>query len=482
MNLSNSGQTLPAGKSITIVYNQTVNGPITAAQASSQIQFTSSAGTTLSDDPAAGGATDPTTTPLDLPDVTVAVSAATVAEDGSGTLTYTFTRDGATTQALAANFSVTGAATLNSSDYTLTNGTGSAFSFNTGAATGTITFAAGSSTATVIMSPTDDTAVEPDEAITFNVTTGTTYEIGTPGLASATITNDDTDVKVELLAGTSVSEDGAGNLVYTFTRTGVTTGSHTVNFSLTGTVDHTNDHAVSGTGVSFTPATGLGTVTFNAGELTKTMTVNPTADNTVEGDETVIATVTSGTAYNVTGTPAQGTITNDDSTVKLELLGATTAVEDGAGNLVYTFTRTGFLGNALAVSYQASGTATGFGAGTIDYAVTGGAAGSSFSGGGAGTGAGTLVFVSGQATATLTVDPTTDATTEPNETVILTLNANGAPATTGGYALGTPTAATGTILDDDTTVTVGVSPASVAEDGPARWSIPSRATASQPAR
>ena len=48
------------------------------------------------------------------------------------------------------------------------------------------------------------------------------------------------------------------------------------------------------------------------------MTVDPTADNTVEPDETVILTVTAGTGYNV-GAPsvATGTITNDDSSVSV---------------------------------------------------------------------------------------------------------------------------------------------------------------------
>ena len=43
-----------------------------------------------------------------------------------------------------------------------------------------------------------------------------------PSSATGTITNDDTDVTVAV-APSSVAEDGATNLVYTFTRTGVTT-------------------------------------------------------------------------------------------------------------------------------------------------------------------------------------------------------------------------------------------------------------------
>ena len=52
----------------------------------------------------------------------------------------------------------------------------------------------------------------------------------------------------------------------------------------------------------------------------------------------------------------------------------------------------------------------------------------------------------------MTVDPTADTTVEPDETVILTVTAGT------GYDVGTPASATGTITNDDTDVTVAVSP------------------------
>ena len=44
----------------------------------------------------------------------------------------------------------------------------------------------------------------------------------------------------------SVLEDGTGNLVYTFTRTGVTSGSITVNFSVGGTASFSTDYTQTG--------------------------------------------------------------------------------------------------------------------------------------------------------------------------------------------------------------------------------------------
>src|SRR6185369_1603528 len=58
-----------------------------------------------------------------------------------------------------------------------------------------------------------------------------------------------------------------------------------------------------------------------------------------------------------------------------------------------------------------------------------------------------------------TVNPETDSTVEPDETVALTLAAGT------GYNVASPSSATGTIINDDTDVSVAVSPASVAEDG-----------------
>jgi Ca2+-binding RTX toxin-like protein len=105
----------------------------------------------------------------------------------------------------------------------------------------------------------------------------------------------------------SVLEDGTTNLTYIFTRTGATTNPLTVSYSITGTAN-SSDY----TGA--TPGTGK-TITFEAGSSTAILTIDPTADTTVESDETVALTLASGTGYTVgTTTAVTGTILNDDST------------------------------------------------------------------------------------------------------------------------------------------------------------------------
>ncbi|HYW69421.1 MAG TPA: Calx-beta domain-containing protein, partial [Pyrinomonadaceae bacterium] len=378
-------------------------------------------------------------------DVSVAVSPAAVPEDGAANLVYTFTRNGYTGAPLTVSFAVAGTATLNS-DYTQSG----AASFS--AANGTVTFAAGSSTATVTIDPTADSVVEPDETVILTVAPASGYGIATPSAATGTITNDDTDVSVAV-SPASVLEDGATNLVYTFTRNGVTTGALTANFTVGGTATFNSDYSQSG---AATFSATNGTVTFAAGSSTATVTIDPTPDNVVEPSETVILTVASGSGYGV-GSPnaATGTITNDDTDVSVAVSPAT-VLEDGPTNLVYTFTRGGDITGALTANFTVGGTAT-F---NSDYTQTGAATFSATSG--------TVTFAAGSATATVTIDPTVDTVVEPDETVILTVTSGS------GYSVGASNAATGTIVNDDqaplfgsTAVSVAVSPASVPEDGAA---------------
>ncbi|WP_301337670.1 ELWxxDGT repeat protein, partial [Microcystis aeruginosa] len=123
----------------------------------------------------------------------------------------------------------------------------------------------------------------------------------------------------------SVTEDGTANLIYTFTRTGSTTSALTANYTVGGTATNGTDYASIPT-----------SVTFAANSATATVTVDPTADTTVESDETVALTLASGTGYTV-GTPnaATGTITNVPATIvtPIEAFGNTKLVQDATNKL-----------------------------------------------------------------------------------------------------------------------------------------------------
>ncbi len=117
-------------------------------------------------------------------EVTVTVAPSAVAEDGSTSLVYTFTRSVADSSPLTVSFSVGGTATF-ATDYTPSG----AVSFD--AVSGTVTIAASQTTAAVTIDPTVDTTLEPDETVILTVTTGTGYTVGTPSASTGTIQNDD---------------------------------------------------------------------------------------------------------------------------------------------------------------------------------------------------------------------------------------------------------------------------------------------------
>ncbi len=343
------------------------------------------------------------------------ISDVTLLEGNSGTTSFGFT------------VTKTGSTEVNATvDYSTSSGSATSPSDFTAIPTTTLTFLPAETSKPVTVLVNGDTTVEPDEVFAVNLANAMNATIADSS-GQGTITNDDTDVSVAV-SPSSVAEDGAPNLVYTFTRTGVTAGALTINFSVGGSAAFGTDYTQTGA-ATFAP-TG-GTVTFGAGNSTAAVTLDPTADSTAESDETAILTVTTGVGYHV-GSPAAatGTITADDTDVSVAV--APSAVtEDGASNLVYTFTRNGVTTGALTVNFSVGGSAT-F---ATDYTQTGAATFTATTG--------TVSFGAGNSTAAVTINPTADVVAELDETVILTVTAGS------GYNVASPSAATGTINNDD---------------------------------
>lgn len=116
--------------------------------------------------------------------VTLGLNYSGISENSPENFIYTFTRTGSLTNPLTVNFSVSGTATLNT-DYIRTGGT----TFT--ATNGTVTFAAGSATATITLNPTEDTTVEPNDTVSLTLTAAAGYTVGTTTPVTATIINDD---------------------------------------------------------------------------------------------------------------------------------------------------------------------------------------------------------------------------------------------------------------------------------------------------
>lgn len=246
------------------------------------------------------------------PSVSIAVTPASVSEDGATNFTYTVTRSLNLSSPTVVNLTLSGTAT-SGVDYT--------------GAPANITIPAGATTATFPIDPSVDGTVEVDETVIFTVAAGTGYTVGVPASATGTILNDDVPSATIGVSPANVAEDGAPNLVYTVTLNQANpSAATTVNYTIGGTATNGTDYA-----------TIASPLVIPSGSTTGTITVNPTADATIETNETVILTLAAGAGYTV-GVPnsATGTILNDD--LPNLVINDVTANEGNAGTTNFTFT------------------------------------------------------------------------------------------------------------------------------------------------
>ena len=169
-----------------------------------------------------------------------------------------------------------------------------------------------------------------------------------------------------------------------------------------------------------------GTVSFAAGETSKTITVNVAGDTVVEPDEGFTVTLSNPAASTTIGTAsAGGTIRNDDASQASLSIAALSAdkVEGQSGSTAFTFTVT--RGGDTSIATSASWAVTGSGANP--------AAGSDFAG--AVLPSGTVSFAAGETSKTITVNVAGDTVVEPDEGFTVTLS-NPATSTTIGTATG----------------------------------------------
>ena len=245
------------------------------------------------------------------PSVSISVSPASVSEDGATNLTYTVTRSLNLSSPTVVNITTSGTATAGI-DYT--------------GNVATAIIPAGATTATITIDPTVDGTVEADETVTLTVAAGTGYTVGVPASATGNILNDDVPSATISVSPANVAEDGAPNLVYTVTLNQASFSALSINYAISGTATNGTDYA-----------TIASPLVIPAGSTTGTITVNPTADATIEANETVALTLSAGAGYTV-GAPnsATGTILNDD--LPNLAINDVTATEGNAGTTNFTFT------------------------------------------------------------------------------------------------------------------------------------------------
>jgi hypothetical protein len=227
---------------------------------------------------------------------------------------------------------------------------------------------------------------------------------------------------------TSISETGGSSTIKA-TLSGVYASDVTVNLSLSGTATVTSDYT-------------LGTsITIPAGSLSSSITLSSVSDTKYEGNETVIADISSVTNGTELGTQqVTVTIVDDDTAPLVTLSTGAASIAETSGTTTVTATLTAASGLATTVTLGLTGTATV----TTDYTL-----------------ATTITIPAGNTSASITLSSVSDLLYEGNETVIIDIT-----GVTNGTESGTQQK-TVTITDDDTapTVTLSTGAASIAETG-----------------
>ena len=248
----------------------------------------------------------------------VSIGDATTAEGASGTsaVTLTLTLSAPATSATSVNWSTAAATATAGSDFI--------------AASGSVSFAAGQTSATINVTVNGDTTIEPDETFTVTLSAPTGLTLG-PATGTVTITNDDTPTLS--ISDATVAEGNSGTKTVTLTVT--------LSAASPSPVTVVASTQAAGTGTSFATAgtdyvtrTGV-TLTFAAGATTATFTVTVNGDRTVEPSELFWVVLTSPTNATINKGTGVVTITNDD------LLATAAGPGDGAAQLT--------LGDARAV-------------------------------------------------------------------------------------------------------------------------------------
>jgi len=217
-----------------------------------------------------------------------------------------------------------------------------------------------------------------------------------------------------------VAEGGTAALVVE--RSGATTTTVTVQYSVTGgTATLGSDFNV----VSGTLTSATGTLTFERGELTKTINVVALPDTTIESDETVNLALTNPTGGAELGSRATSVVTIGDGAA-VQFQQPVYTVKENVPSVVITAVRTGAATTPFTVTYTATPLTPGR-EGDFKIPLPS-----------------VLTFAAGVLTRTISVTIVNNTLVDGNRSVLLSL---GQP--TNGAQLGSQATATLTIQDDD---------------------------------
>jgi len=371
----------------------------------------------------------------DIPQITLASSVSTLAENSSTTVTLTATSSMTSTSAITVTLATAGTAT-DGTDYSAVNGT-------------TITIAAGSTTGTKTFTMTNDSDSESNETIITSisgVSGGNAAESGTQSVTFTIVDDESTPVITLAISATSLAENSGTTVTLTATSSSTSSSNIVVTLATSGTgTDGTDYSAVNGT-----------TITIAAGATTGTKTFTITDDSVYEGNETAIVAISGVSGGNAVESGTQSvtlTITENDSAPTITLATSSTSLAENSGTTV-TLTATTSTASSLDIVVTLG--ITGTGTEGTDYSAIDE----------------TITISAGASTGTKTFTITDDAIYEGDETVIVAI-----ASVTNASESGTQSVTT-TISENESspTVQISASASSVYDNG---MSLTITATSSQ---
>ncbi len=318
-------------------------------------------------------------------------------------------------------------------DYATADGTATAGSDYT-AKSGTLTFNPGETSKTITVDVSGDATQEPNESFTValsNPTNATLKPLGSTG--TGTIQDDDSPLP-QINIGDATASESSPTMTFTVTLSPSSSQTVTVQYATA------NGTAVAGQDYN----AGNGTITFNAGETQKQISIGILQDTLDEDNETFLVNLSNATNATIVDGQAQGTINDDDPLPSLSISDAAAVTEGNSGKVTTTFTVTLSVpsGRTVRVNWStANGTAqSGGGVGGNDYDSA----------------SGTLTFNAGETSKQVTVQVNGDLLDEADETFFV--NLSGAVNANIGDGQGQ-----GTITDDDPLPVLSINDVSRAE-------------------
>ncbi|HBE20004.1 MAG TPA: hypothetical protein DEG17_06040 [Cyanobacteria bacterium UBA11149] len=315
-------------------------------------------------------------------------------------------------------------------EYGTSNGTAVAGSDYT-ATSGTISFAPGETTKTIAIPVNGDLLDEFDETLTVNLANASKATIGDAQGIGTIIDND--PIPSLAVNDVTISEGNSGskNAVFTVSLSAASGKTVTVNFATA--------NGTATAGVDYTARSG--TLTFNPGETSKTVSVPIIGDTVVEGNETFSVNLSGASNATIADTQGVATISNDDvSGLPLLSINDVTVTEgdSGSSNVTFTVSLSAASSQTVTVNFA---TANGSAIAISDYTATNG----------------TLTFNPGETSKTISVAVIGDVLDENNETVRVNLSnaTNATIADSQGIATITDNDPTPSFRINDVTLTEG---------------------------